>query len=121
MAGRSTVMTQLRGTSAAARLRRSPRALCLATALLCALGVLGALSGSLAQPVHPHHRGVAAVALVGVPDGHGAHLRIDHSAVTITTAVLSAHRSSFIAADEGAEATTTDIDSVRTRGPPEPA
>jgi hypothetical protein len=115
-------MTKLRGTPAAVRLRRSPRALCLSAALLCALGVLGALSGSLAHPTHgAHHRAVAAVALVGVQDGHGTQLRTDHSAVAAATAVLSQRRSTVVAAAHRAETTPVDVDSARTRGPPGPA
>jgi hypothetical protein len=119
MPGRSTPMTQLRGTPCAARLRRAPRVLCLSAALLCALGVLGTLSGSLAHPTHgTSHRAVAAVALVGMQDGHGTQLRTDHSAVAATTAVLATRRSIVVAAAERAETTTVDVDSARTRGPP---
>jgi hypothetical protein len=116
-------MTQPRGTSVAARLRRSPRVLCLSAALLCALGVLGALSGSLAHPTTAaHHRAVAAVALAGVQDGSGAsHSRTDSAAVPATAAVLAGPRSTVVSAAGSGRTAPVDVDSVRTRGPPEPA
>lgn len=117
MTGRSSGMTQTRGGAGAVRLTRSPRTLCLVAALLCALGVL---TGAVVHTAHgAHHRGPSAVALTGVPDGHGTGHSGSQHAIAEVVAVRTSTTISTAAAVDRPASTSVGVDAARTRGPPQ--
>lgn len=93
------------------------RAVCMAAALLCALGVLSGVVVRSAGHTHHHHGSVAAAVVVA--DGQGGLARGDQSAVVGTAPTdAGAEQSSVTTAESSESADQVAGATARQRGPP---
>ena len=112
MTGRCTAMD----ATPAARRRTRLRGLCLAAAMLCALGVL---CGVIARANGHAHHGHVSTAAATVADGHSSLGRSDLSAVATATRAAGVVRLVATATVESRSAADqSELQVVRTRGPP---